>query len=233
VTVPVEFLRAGKTTLLKQVLEAAAGVRFGVRANDLGAMNIDAEVIVSTGADQVALDYAATELAIDLAVSADLLIINKCDLASPDAVQATIGPLTGPLPSLRYVETAFAAVPRAVLFGPVLRAPLACGQHCHDHGHVHAHDHHHHDGHQHTAEFAAFPSSPAPSERRLRRRPRRYRAPSGVPNGRQAVCTCLRGGAGARNQPGGRHGTSRRARRRRPFSTLRPMPGDRRGGRPR
>jgi G3E family GTPase len=108
------------------------------------------------------LDYRSTELAIDQAVSSDLLILNKCDIASAASIQATVGTLSRLLPDVRLIRAVRADVPREILLGPVMRAtattplaPVSCradAHGCHEH---HDHDHHHHH-HDHSDEFEAW-----------------------------------------------------------------------------
>jgi len=115
--------------------------------------------------DQFAgLDFASTELAIDQAVSSDLLILNKCDIASPAAIRATEETLSGPVPKVRRIRAAHADVPFEVLFGGEIRRTAAstaahvCDDTCAHHHHHHGGDdaHQHHQRHQHTDAFEAW-----------------------------------------------------------------------------
>lgn len=88
------------------------------------------------------LDYAATELAIEQAAAADLVLLNKCDLAGPADLAAVETSLRGPLPKLRLLRTRYAEVPRALLFGPEREGrPEAAGHQHHDHEHDHGDGH--------------------------------------------------------------------------------------------
>jgi len=101
-----------------------------------------------------ALDFAATELAIEQASSADVVVLNKVDNASPEELAAVESTLRGPVPNTRFLTARYADVPREMLFGTERAAETrGRGGHDHDHDHHHDHDDGHHD---HGEEFQAW-----------------------------------------------------------------------------
>ncbi len=61
------------------------------------------------------LDYAATELAIEQAAVADLVLLNRCDLAEEATLADITRTLLGALPAMRVSRTRFAEIPRELL----------------------------------------------------------------------------------------------------------------------
>ena len=116
---------------------------------------VDCTICLVDAENFAELDYTSTELAIDQAAVADLVLLNKCDLAPEEAIAAVEATLRGALPAMRIVRTKQAQVPWPVIAGPsdrefecaagqpAVRAGLAPGSsnHRHDHaGRDHSHD---------------------------------------------------------------------------------------------
>jgi len=70
------------------------------------------------------LDYAETELAIDQAAMADLVLLNKADLASGQSLEAIEATLLGAQPAMRIVRCEHGCVPAELIVGPGAAAPL-------------------------------------------------------------------------------------------------------------
>ena len=130
------------------VADAVADARFEGRAR------VDGIFCLVDAAGFDGLDFADTELAIDQAVGADLVVLNKLDLATPKQAGAAEAALRAAMPRLRLLPARQAEIPRALLAG--LRDAGAPerrqGHHDHDHDHAHGHDHEH----DHGEEFAAW-----------------------------------------------------------------------------
>jgi G3E family GTPase len=80
------FLGAGKTTLLNHWLRHAGGQRLAVLVNDFGALNIDAELIVSSRGDTIALSNGCVCCQIGDDLSAALIRV----LESADRFDAVV-----------------------------------------------------------------------------------------------------------------------------------------------
>lgn len=112
VTVIGGFLGAGKTTLLRHLLTADHGLRVSVVVNDLGAVNIDSELLASVSADRVDLTNGCSccTLGPDLAVA---LVDLATRSPAPDAIvveASGVGDPTG-------IATVIGAEPRLALDG--------------------------------------------------------------------------------------------------------------------
>jgi G3E family GTPase len=89
------FLGAGKTSALRHWLQRSGGQRLAVLVNDFGALNIDAELVASSGADAIALNNgcvccsigddlsAALIRVIDAKPAFDAVVIEASGVADP------------------------------------------------------------------------------------------------------------------------------------------------------
>ncbi len=109
------------------VADAIAGAPFHGRAK------LDAIFCLVDAGGFGDLDYAATELAIDQALGADMVILNKTDIASPAQISATEATLRAASPRIRLLATSQADLPRDLLF--------AAHNEREPHPHAHVHDH--------------------------------------------------------------------------------------------
>lgn len=92
------YLGAGKTTLVNALLRSASGVRFAVLVNDFGNVNVDAELIASSGQETIELTNGCTCCTIggDLVVALrrlierevppERIVIETSGVADPHAV---------------------------------------------------------------------------------------------------------------------------------------------------
>lgn len=111
-----------------------------------GVVRLDGIFCIVDAAAFPELDYATTELAIDQITGADLLILNKVDLVTPEEEARLRTQLGGLTPHLRIVPSRHGDVPIEVLLGPARgeRPAQEKGGH-HDHGRRDHGDHEHGD----------------------------------------------------------------------------------------
>src|SRR5271169_4175831 len=233
ITILTGFLGAGKTTLLNRILTGNHGLRVGVLVNDLGSINIDAELVVGVDNNMISLangcvcceirddliesvvallarpetveyilleasgvadpggifatfgdanlrdrirldsvicvvdadqDFAHPEypplmqLKLHQVGFADMLILNKVDLAGPEQVAKVRAWLDDHFNRLRIVETNYCEVPYEILLGVGRFDPARAGLDSHAVGHSctdpTCHDDHH--GHDHSKVFSTW-----------------------------------------------------------------------------
>lgn len=104
------YLGAGKTTLIRQLLQNAGGLRLLVLVNDFGNINIDADLIAEADGDTIALSngcvccamsgdlYYAIGDALDRTPRPDLVIVEASGVGDP----ARIAAVARTEPDLRY-----------------------------------------------------------------------------------------------------------------------------------
>ncbi|MBS1998673.1 MAG: GTP-binding protein, partial [Cyanobacteria bacterium SZAS LIN-2] len=92
------FLGAGKSTLLKRILTGEHGLRIAVLINDFGAINIDADLIVSVDENIISLANgcvccsirddltSAIEDLIDLSQPPEYIILEASGVADPAGI---------------------------------------------------------------------------------------------------------------------------------------------------
>jgi G3E family GTPase len=137
-------------------------------------MTVDAMVAVCDAAAYADLDFENSEMVLRQVAVADLVLLNKTDLASAAALAQLRQDITLASPQSRVVETVQAQVPLSVLFGPArdgAKNPLANmasaphatqGAHAtnatgrHDHGHGHEHVQAQAHGHDHSSRFGTW-----------------------------------------------------------------------------
>lgn len=145
------------------VVVEASGVADPWRIAQIGlaepALTLEAVIVLVDAAS--ALEQARDALLADTferqVRAADLLVLNKIDLVSGDALQQLRDWLGAQLPATPRYETRHAALPDALVHGP----RPTCGATQRETG-EHEHEHEHHDDDAHHAELFASWSAPAP-----------------------------------------------------------------------
>jgi len=101
-------------------------------------VRVDSTICVIDAENFPNLDFTSGELAIDQAAVADIVLLNKSDLVTTDALDDIEATLTAALPKMRIVRTEQAKVPLTILLGPdqnkdYVDVPVARGTGNHNH----------------------------------------------------------------------------------------------------
>ncbi|KAJ6508964.1 cobW-domain-containing protein [Mycena sanguinolenta] len=104
------------------------------------------------GPQQMEEDHASDSVGESLRqiAGADIVLLNKTDLASPESVTSTAALLRGVNPAAPIYRTVRAQIDVGKLLG--VRAYAAPPAFSHEHNHTHEHDHEHEEGHEHAPE---------------------------------------------------------------------------------
>ena len=112
-------------------------------------LSVDAMVAVCDAATYPELDFENTEMVLRQAAVADIVLVNKVDIANAAGLAQLRHDLSLAAPHSRLVESVQARVPLSVLFGPARTSgasdqappPSAASSHDHDHDHDHGQEH--------------------------------------------------------------------------------------------
>jgi G3E family GTPase len=80
-------------------------------------LSVDSTICLIDTESFPSLDFTSTELAIDQAAVADMVLLNKCDLTEPCQIDEVERTLLGALPAMRIVRTTHAMIPWAIVAG--------------------------------------------------------------------------------------------------------------------
>ena len=105
-------------------------------------MHVDAMVTVCDAAAYPDLDFENTEMVLRQAAVADIVLVNKVDIASAAGLVQLRHDIALAAPRSRVVETVQSRLPLSILFGPVRAAAAGLTTTAHDASH-HAHDDEH------------------------------------------------------------------------------------------
>jgi G3E family GTPase len=111
-------------------------------------MTIEAMVAVCDASSYAELNFENTEMVLRQAAVADIVLLNKTDLASRSAISKLRNDIGLASPQSRVIETTRAQMPLAILFGPPQtnsnlrhRVFESCSQEPSNHEHKHQNDH--------------------------------------------------------------------------------------------
>ena len=117
-TIVTGFLGAGKTTLIRHVLQNVDGRRLAVIVNEFGDVGIDGEILKGCGDAALEHDNPIEEVFDDQVACADLVVLNKSDLVDAAGLDAALAALGKALPrGVKIIRATEGKVAPAALLG--------------------------------------------------------------------------------------------------------------------